>query len=83
MTRSHVVLKAIKGRITWIHAATILGISDRQMRRLKPRYEQSEFRGLRDYRRGKPRRKRLPVPTIARPQAQVRNLPGLLDPALP
>jgi len=50
VTRKEVVLKAIEGRITWIQAATILGISDRQMRRLKTRYEEHGFGGLRDHR---------------------------------
>ncbi|HYC57820.1 MAG TPA: helix-turn-helix domain-containing protein [Candidatus Binatia bacterium] len=58
VTRKEVVLKAIEGRITWIQAATILGISDRQMRRLKTRYERLGFGGLHDHRSGKPRRKR-------------------------
>ena len=66
MTRKQVVLKAIEGQITWIQAATILGISDRQMRRLKTRYEQQGYGGLRDYRSGKPRRKRIPVSAIER-----------------
>jgi transposase len=66
MTRKQVVLKAIEGQITWIQAAAILGISDRQMRRLKTRYEQHGYGGLRDYRSGKPRRKRIPVATIER-----------------
>ncbi len=66
MTRKQVVLKAIEGRITWIQAATILGISDRQMRRLRVRYEIYGFGGLRDYRGRRPRRKRIPTRTIER-----------------
>lgn len=57
MTRKEIILKAINRDITWIQAATILGISDRQMRRLKTVYEQYGFGGLRDN-RGKYVRKR-------------------------
>lgn len=66
MTRAQVVLKAIQGEITWIQAAQIVGVSDRQMRRIKTRYERQGFDGIRDYRRGKPRRKRIPIRTIQR-----------------
>ncbi len=39
----------------------VLGISDRQMRRWRERYEEFGFRGLFDRRRGKPSPKRVPV----------------------
>ena len=64
MTRKEVILKAINGQITWIQAADILGITPRHMRRLKCRYEQWGYGGLRDYRCGKPRRKRIALETI-------------------
>jgi transposase len=64
MTRKEVVVKAIEGRITWVQAADIIGVSSRQMRRLKERYERYGYGGLRDYRGGRPRRKRIPVRTI-------------------
>src|SRR5512145_993172 len=64
MTRGQVIVKAIEGRITWIDAATILGISVRHMRRVKRRYESVGFGGLRDYRSGTPRRRRIPVTTV-------------------
>ena len=64
MTRAQVIVKAIEGRITWIDAATILGISARHMRRVKQRYERIGFGGLRDYRAGAQRRKRIPMATI-------------------
>ena len=66
MTRAEVILKAIQGEITWIQAAGICGISDRQMRRIKVRYERHGFDGLRDCRGSKPRRKSIPVRTIQR-----------------
>ena len=64
VTRKEVMLKAIEGRITWLQAAAILGISARHMRRLKERYEAFGFGGLRDRRCGTPRRKRIPVDQI-------------------
>lgn len=64
MTRKEVILKAIEGRITWVQAAEVLGMSARHMRRLKARYEKYGFGGLRDGRSGRPRRKRIPTKTI-------------------
>lgn len=54
MKRQEVILRAINGSITWIQAAEILGISDRQMRRIKRRYEASGFGCLVDKRVGRP-----------------------------
>lgn len=64
MTKKDVMLKAIEGRITWIQAADILGISARHMRRIKTRYEEFGFDALRDHRGGKPRRKRIALATV-------------------
>lgn len=64
MTKAQILVRAMEGRITWIQAATILGITDRHMRRLKLRYETHGYDGLRDYRSGRPRRKRVPIKTI-------------------
>lgn len=64
MTKKEVMLKAIEGRITWIQAADILGITARHMRRIKTRYEAFGFDALRDHRAGKPRRRRIPLATV-------------------
>jgi transposase len=64
MTRNEVIVRAIAGKLTWIQAAEICGISARHMRRLKWRWEQWGYDGLVDGRRGRPRRKRIPVETI-------------------
>lgn len=64
MTKKEVMLKAIEGRITWIQAAEILGITARHMRRIKTRYEEVGFDALRDYRAGKARRRRIPLATV-------------------
>jgi len=65
MTRKEVIVRAIAKELTWIQAADICGITARQMRRLKWRYEQYGYDGLVDGRGGKTRRKRIPLATIA------------------
>lgn len=42
------ILRAIDGRLKWYEAAEIMGISDRQMRRWKRRYERLGYDGLLD-----------------------------------
>jgi transposase len=64
MTRKEVIVKAIEGRITWLAAADILGVTPRHLRRLKEHYERTGYDGLADQRGGKSRRKRIPVATI-------------------
>jgi transposase len=60
MKRSEVILRAIDGKITWIQAAQILGISDRQMRRLKTLYLKNGFEGILDRRMQKKPHNRVP-----------------------
>jgi transposase len=64
MTRREVIVRAIAKELTWIQAAEICGITARQMRRLKRRYERYGYDGLVDRRSGKPRRKRIALDTI-------------------
>jgi hypothetical protein len=64
MTRKEVIVRAIAKELTWIQAADICGITARQMRRLKWRYERYGYDGLVDGRGGKTRRKRIPLETI-------------------
>jgi len=64
VTRKEVIVRAIEGRLTWIQAADILGISARQLRRLKQRWERQGYDGLVDGRHGTPRRKRIALRTI-------------------
>ena len=64
MKRQEVILRAINESITWIEAAEILGISDRQMRRVKCIYEKHGFRCCVDGRVGKPAWNRRPLETI-------------------
>jgi transposase len=53
MKLQDVILKAMAKRITWMAAAEIAGVSDRTMRRMKDRYQESGYDGLFDQRRGK------------------------------
>jgi transposase len=64
MKVQEVILRAMAKKITWWQAAEIIGISDRQMRRWRERYEEFGFRGLFDRRRGKPSPKKVPVAVV-------------------
>ena len=64
MKVQEVILRAMAKRITWWQAAEILGISVRQMRRWKWRYEQHGYDGLYDRRRGKPSPRRVALATV-------------------
>src|SRR6202049_2342778 len=66
MKGQEVILRGLAKKISWWQAAEILGISDRQMRRWRERYEEFGFRGLFDRRRGKPSPKRVPLTVLER-----------------
>ena len=66
MKLQDVILKAIAKRITWMAAAEIAGVSDRTMRRMKQRYEESGYDGLFDQRRGKRSIHRIAMETAER-----------------
>src|SRR6202521_5324893 len=59
MKVQEVILRAMAKKITWWQAAEILGMSDRQMRRLQWRYREHGYDGLLDRRVGKPSPKRV------------------------
>ena len=61
MKVQEVILRAMVKKINWCQAAEIIGISDRQMRRWRERYEEHGYDGLIDRRRGRPSEKRVPV----------------------
>ncbi len=73
MKVQEVILRALAKKITWWQAAEILGISDRQMRRWKRRYEIYGYDGLYDRRRGKPSPRRVPVETVEKVLALYRE----------
>lgn len=64
MTRREAIVQAMAGRLKWYQAAEICGVSDRQMRRMKQRWERQGYKGLVDGRSGRPRSKRIAVETI-------------------
>lgn len=64
MKIQEIILRAISKEINWVQAAEIIGISPRQMRRMKERYEEYGYDGLYDRRRGKPSPKRVPLETV-------------------
>ncbi|SRR5712692_7479124 len=64
MKVQEVILQALAKRINWWQAAEILGLSDRQMRRWRRRYETYGYDGLWDRRRGKPSPRRVAVEVV-------------------
>src|SRR6202049_4365595 len=73
MKVQEVILQALAKKISWWQAAEIIGISDRQMRRWRERYEEFGFRGLFDRRRGKPSPKKVPMAVVERVLALYRE----------
>ena len=59
-----VILRALAKKNTWLEAAAIIGITDRQMRRWRRRYEAWGYDGLFDRRKGKPSPRRVPLETV-------------------
>lgn len=64
MKVQEVILRALAKKITWWQAAEILGISARQMRRWKKRYEKYGYDGLYDRRKQRPSPRRVAVETV-------------------
>jgi len=53
MTRVEIIQKALEGRINWVQAAAIMGITSRHLFRLRLLYERFGIPGLRDGRSGR------------------------------
>ncbi len=64
MKLQEVLLRAASGKIKWWQAAELIGISERQLRRRRKRYEEEGYQGLLDRRR-KPSSRR-----VAKKQAE-------------
>jgi transposase len=73
MKLQEVLLRATAGKIKWWQAAEMIGISERQMRRWKKRYEASGFDGLLDRRSGVPNRRRVPQARQSKLSACIEN----------
>lgn len=64
MKVQEVILRAIRGRISWADAADIMGLSYRSMMRWKKRYEVHGYNGLFDTRTQTPSPKRVPLERV-------------------
>jgi len=64
MKISEVITRAISGKINWIQAAEILGMSDRQLRRWRKRWDTHGYDGLFDHRTKQPSPKRVPMGNV-------------------
>ena len=64
MKISEVITRAISGKINWIQAAEILGMSDRQLRRWRKRWDKHGYNGLFDHRTQQPSPKRVPMAEV-------------------
>jgi transposase len=64
MKVKEVITRAMSGQINWMQAAEILGMSDRQLRRWRGRWEAHGYDGLFDRRRQRPSPKRVPVAQV-------------------
>jgi transposase len=73
MTIQEVILQAFAKKITWWQAADILGISDRQLRRWRGRYQKFGYEGLLDGRSRHPSQRRVPVEQVEKMYALYRE----------
>ncbi len=64
MTRREVIIKAIDGQLSWVAAADIIGVTARQMRRIRRAIERFGMSAVMDQRGKRPRRKRIAVEVI-------------------
>src|SRR6266550_3914149 len=64
MKISEVITRAISGKINWIQAAEILGMSDRQLRRWRGNWAKYGYNGLFDRRTQRPSPKRVPMTVV-------------------
>ncbi len=83
MTKHEVLMRAIAKQITWIQAAQICGMSDRQMRRLKREFERRGYEAVVDHRGRSARRQRIPLATLLAPRNYYSERPFSLVAALP
>jgi len=61
MKVQEIMLRAMSGQMMWFQAAEVLGISSRQMRRWRRRYETHGYDGLFDRRKKTPSPRRVPL----------------------
>lgn len=73
MTKQEVILRAYAGKLTWVEAALVLGISERHMRRIKGNYEKYGFHAMFDGRIGKASPRRAPIELVEEVQRLYRE----------
>lgn len=78
MTRIEVMTKAMEGKLRWIDVAGILGLTPRQVRRLRERAEKQGIEYVVDQRGGRPRRQRIAAETVQK-LCQLRQSENYLD----
>ena len=78
-----VIMRAMSGALAWLHAAEILGIDPRSLRRWRARYEADQMLGLTDRRQLPSRAQGAGGRSRARRAALPRALRGLQRAALP
>lgn len=66
LRRLHVIQQVVDGKMTQVHAAQVLGVSDRQIRRLVTRVRKEGARGLVHRSRGRPSNRAIAPRTKAR-----------------
>jgi len=66
MKVQQVIMQALSGAITWLHAADILGLEPRSVRRWRARFEAGGPVALYDRRRQRPSRRTAPAPEVQR-----------------
>ncbi len=64
MKVQEIILRGASGALKWHEAAEILGISERQLRRWRDRYQEYGYDGLFDRRKQQPSPRRIPMETI-------------------
>lgn len=64
MKIKEVITRAMSGSINWIQAAEILGMSDRQLRRWRIRWDKLGYDGLYDQRAKRPSPRRVPMADV-------------------
>ncbi len=64
VTRREVITKAITGRLSWVQAAEIIGVTARHMRRIRWVVENKGVAAVMDQRGGRPHRRRVAAALI-------------------
>lgn len=64
MTRVEVIQKALAGKLNWVQAAVVMGVTARHLYRIRLRYEKFGIPGLKDQRTGRRMPRLIPAETV-------------------